>query len=137
LLKTSGVSNKISRKYFLRYLAWMVTLPFAFLAGHAIERHNQLAGNKILRISSQLNNGINFLEDCILIKSADDLLILTSRCTHLGCRISSAENGELVCPCHGSRFDLNGSVVKGPASSSLKPLDYMIDKESGEIVINI
>lgn len=115
----------------------MATLPFAFLAGQAIERHNQLAGKKILRISSQLNNGINFLEDCILIKNADDLIILSSRCPHLGCRISSTENGELVCPCHGSRFDLYGKVVKGPANSSLKSLDYTVDKESGEIVINI
>lgn len=130
------MSNKISRKYFLRYLAWMATFPFAFLAGHAIERHNQLAGKKILRISSQLNNGISFIEDCIIIKNKYDLLILTSRCPHLGCRISSTENGELVCPCHGSRFDLSGKVVKGPANSSLKPLDYTIDTESGEIMIN-
>jgi Rieske Fe-S protein len=42
-------------------------------------------------------------------------------CTHLGCTI--AENGaEFECPCHGSRFDKDGIVMKGPAQNPLKNL---------------
>ncbi len=41
-------------------------------------------------------------------------------CTHQGCAVSSVSNGTIICPCHGSTFDIaDGSVVDGPARSSL------------------
>jgi glycine/D-amino acid oxidase-like deaminating enzyme/nitrite reductase/ring-hydroxylating ferredoxin subunit len=47
------------------------------------------------------------------------------RCTHLGCllRFNAAERS-WDCPCHGSRFDIDGSVLEGPATRALttKPL---------------
>ncbi len=38
------------------------------------------------------------------------------RCTHLGCllRFNGAERS-WDCPCHGSRFDIDGAVLEGPA----------------------
>ena len=41
-------------------------------------------------------------------------------CTHLGCVVpwNKAEN-KFMCPCHGSQYDENGKVVRGPAPLSL------------------
>ncbi|HEY9851524.1 MAG TPA: cytochrome b6-f complex iron-sulfur subunit [Leptolyngbyaceae cyanobacterium] len=41
-------------------------------------------------------------------------------CTHLGCVVpwNVAEN-KFKCPCHGSQYDSNGKVVRGPAPLSL------------------
>jgi len=43
------------------------------------------------------------------------------RCTHLGCllRFNAAERS-WDCPCHGSRFDIDGTVLEGPATASLE-----------------
>jgi len=44
------------------------------------------------------------------------------RCTHLGCllRFNAAERS-WDCPCHGSRFDVDGGVLEGPAVDPLEP----------------
>jgi Rieske Fe-S protein len=43
------------------------------------------------------------------------------RCTHLGCllRFNGAERS-WDCPCHGSRFDVDGAVLEGPAVHPLE-----------------
>ena len=45
-------------------------------------------------------------------------------CTHLGCQLelNTAER-TWDCPCHGSRFDLDGHVIHGPAVDDLAPIE--------------
>lgn len=49
-----------------------------------------------------------------------ELHAVSMRCTHLGClvRFNAAER-TWDCPCHGSRFDVDGAVLEGPASRPL------------------
>ena len=61
---------------------------------------------------------------------------LSAVCTHLGCitRYLSDEKC-IACPCHGSRFDLEGNVIHGPAPRSLPWLDVQTDS-GGNLVVD-
>ena len=41
-------------------------------------------------------------------------------CTHAGCTVAEVLGASINCPCHGSSFNLDGTVAKGPAN---RPLD--------------
>ena len=45
---------------------------------------------------------------------------LSSVCTHAGCNLSAIVDGKLDCPCHGSKFNLDGTVAQGPATTPLE-----------------
>lgn len=51
--------------------------------------------------------------------SATAFVALTAICTHEGCTVSGFESQTYVCPCHGSRYNLSGGVVQGPAPAAL------------------
>jgi Rieske Fe-S protein len=51
----------------------------------------------------------------------DQFYAVTSMCTHMGCTVNTynASQGALPCPCHGSKFHADGTVLNGPATSAL------------------
>ena len=42
-----------------------------------------------------------------------------ARCTHAGCALAIKDGG-IECPCHGSKFNFDGTVARGPATQPLK-----------------
>lgn len=63
--------------------------------------------------------------------TAGTVVALSAVCTHQGCTVTS-DGGELVCPCHGSVFDLSGANVSGPASTPLPEVDVHV--VNGEVL---
>ncbi len=56
---------------------------------------------------------------------------LNAICTHLGCVVpwNSGAN-KFICPCHGSQYDSNGKVVRGPAPLSLALTNVGIEEDN-------
>ena len=75
-----------------------------------------------------------------------DIFVAIGLCTHLGCipilHFDNADlNAELhapggfICPCHGSRFDLAGRVVKNmPAPTNLEIPDYRFTSATNLVI---
>jgi len=63
------------------------------------------------------------------------LYALSAICTHLGCVVARQEEGGFFCPCHGSRFDSQGKVVRGPAPKPLLHLELSISPD-GQLVVD-
>ncbi len=70
----------------------------------------------------------------------EGIAALSTVCPHLGCLVQRQEDGEFICPCHGSEFDTVGKAFSGPAAPgsltwveiSLGPDGRLIvDSESG------
>lgn len=62
------------------------------------------------------------LEVVIVHRPEGDFRAIWRICTHGACTVEyQADRRELVCPCHGSRFDETGAVVEGPARRGLRP----------------
>ena len=56
----------------------------------------------------------------------------SSSCTHKGCAVNKVADGTIDCPCHGSKFNLDGTVAKGPAT---KPLESKAVSVQGDSIV--
>ena len=60
-----------------------------------------------------------------VVKNGGNVEVFAQNCSHLGCSISFNQTaGSFDCPCHGSRFNLDGSVLHGPAQAPLSNLTW-------------
>ena len=60
-----------------------------------------------------------------VVKTSGKTVVYAQNCSHLGCSINfNKDAGSFDCPCHGSRFHLDGSVLHGPAADPLSHLTW-------------
>ena len=66
--------------------------------------------------------------------SDTNVVAYSPECTHLGCAYHWEEGmGEFLCPCHTSRFSIEGNVLSGPAPRPLDRLQVKLD--AGRVLI--
>jgi cytochrome b6-f complex iron-sulfur subunit/menaquinol-cytochrome c reductase iron-sulfur subunit len=58
-----------------------------------------------------------------ILRRGESVRALSAVCPHLGCSIDLAPDLQgFACPCHASRFGLDGAATAGPSPRSLDPL---------------
>lgn len=108
---------------FLFSLFGMLKLPKAAVSASPSKKFN-------VTIPDTLPEGEAFVppgRSVALFRDAEGVFAISTICTHLGCVVKATTKG-FECPCHGSGFMKDGTVVKGPAP---KPLPWLKVSESG------
>jgi len=123
-----------SRRKFLKGIAFFGIfggLLWRFLVP-AKKRHKK-ALLKVQKSDIPLRGALVFKRSrAVVIRQEKEIYALSLVCTHLGCTVNvTAEN--LVCPCHGSVFDREGHVLKGPSDKPLKRLE--VEEQGDKLVV--
>jgi len=69
----------------------------------------------------------------VLALSGGSFAVVSPICKHLGCTVN-IDGPRLLCPCHGSMYDRDGSVLRGPTQA---PLDRFQTEVSSDGVLTI
>jgi len=133
------MAKKMNRRNFFRRLSLGLMLPLGLVSYISINKsRRQTLIQKVSIHESELINGLLF-EGVLVSIQNEEIQFLSTQCSHLGCEIKTLKEGKLICPCHGSQFDLQGHVLKGPAAKKLSTLKfdylapdkiYLVDKSS-------
>ncbi len=75
-----------------------------------------------------------FYNIAIRKSSPDEYEALLMSCTHQQTQLIADSHG-FICPLHGSKFNINGQVTKGPAEKALKK--YSTGLEQDQLVIQL
>jgi Rieske Fe-S protein len=93
------------------------------------EDSDELASTSDIPVSG----GAVFADDDVVVTqpTAGEFKAFSATCTHQGCKVNAVTGGQIVCPCHGSKFAVaDGSVTSGPAKKPLPAKSVTVDGDS-------
>ncbi|MEV5839698.1 Rieske (2Fe-2S) protein [Nocardia sp. NPDC052112] len=77
-------------------------------------------GTALLRTADvPIGSGVLLGDTVVTQPSPGNYQAFSVICTHQGCALNEIAGGTINCPCHGSKFNLDGSVATGPATQPL------------------
>lgn len=123
-----------NRRTFLQIAVAGLAAIFVFLWNKITLQHLNTATSKKYSFPFNKNKLVTFDNEFIII-SQNETRVYSAHCTHLGCKIDKMKGDRLICPCHGSEYDLYGKVIKGPAYKNLKQLNSQISEDGKTITI--
>jgi cytochrome b6-f complex iron-sulfur subunit len=105
-----------------------------------------------LGLPVEFPEGLRFLRDqrLFVIRERNRFHAISAVCTHLGCTvqadvtvegsatsIDASETYRFVCPCHGSKYDGEGTCTAGPAPRPLAWYRLSFAPDDGQLVVNL
>jgi len=108
-----------------------------------------------LGMPNDFPDGLQFLPDqrLYVVREGKTFHAISAVCTHLGCTVraealpkveTTTANGQplrlthrFLCPCHGSRYNGDGTNVSGPAPKPLAWYHLSVAPEDGQLVVDL
>lgn len=70
----------------------------------------------------------------VVVKEGDEISVFSAACPHNGCDVTVSEDeSEFLCPCHHSRFSLDGERIEGQSPRGLDPLQTRVNEGELEV----
>jgi cytochrome b6-f complex iron-sulfur subunit len=88
---------------------------------------------KIVLPLKNINDDITYIAESqiFIYKKKNKLDIYDAHCTHMGCILNfNQAKKQFNCPCHKSRFDINGVKLRGPANRDLDKIAFKIKNKT-------
>ncbi|MCE7935975.1 MAG: hypothetical protein DYG96_15480 [Chlorobi bacterium CHB2] len=93
------------------------------------------------QVDGSVRLAITGLDHKVLVTriSETEFAAVSEVCTHSGCAVGdyNVANKRFQCPCHGSRFAADGSVLRGPAPRALDSYPVTFDASTATIHLEI
>ncbi len=141
-----SLSSSFSRRHFLE-LVGMGAVGIA-AAGSIALSAKYLSPNVVLEPPTQFKVGRpeDFSPGSVTLDKEQKVFIVRAKegnfyalsavCTHLGCIANwKPQEGIIACPCHGSKFSKEGTVIAGPAPKGLQRFALSLD-DRGQLVVD-
>jgi cytochrome b6-f complex iron-sulfur subunit len=83
-------------------------------------------------------HSVTFLQDqqVYIVRMSEGFYAVSAVCTHLGCVTQWKPEAEMIaCPCHGSKFQADGTKVEGPAPRPLPHFAITLTAD-GELLVD-
>ncbi len=141
-IRSSDRASRPSRRDFLKLATSAVLGASGVIGAAGLIRFLDFQAEPMPPNSFDLGPASNYPPDsrtvapdipALIVHTASGFQALSLVCTHLGCTVQQTQGG-FACPCHGSRYDPQGSVTRGPAQQPLRQLDVEVN-DSGHLVV--
>jgi nitrite reductase/ring-hydroxylating ferredoxin subunit len=136
-------SKGVTRREFL-YYAWFSSMAL-FMAGsggatlaYAFPRfkEGEFGGKFVVGKTEEFEDGsVTPVRNgkFFLVRQGDEYMALYQVCTHLGCLVRETEQG-FSCPCHGSKFAKDGTLVASPAPRDMD--EFAVEIVDGNVIVD-
>jgi Rieske Fe-S protein len=126
------VVRRSRRQLLQRLVAVLLGIPLLSALVMMLRRVPETRRAALVVIPPDVQMGLSVVGAAIVIRRPDgSLRAFSGRCPHLGCQIDRIIDDQAVCPCHGSRFRVDGTVSAGPATRPLTRMTVEPDPATG------
>jgi cytochrome b6-f complex iron-sulfur subunit len=137
----------MNRREFLNF-AWLASLGFltvsmggmTFLFAMPRFKEGEFGGTVTVGNAAQLppagSAPLNYPKVKVWLANTDEgVVALYKVCTHLGCLYNwDEQENKFICPCHGSQFQQNGDLLRGPAARGLDRFVVQLLDGQGQVL---
>ncbi|MCD6132974.1 MAG: ubiquinol-cytochrome c reductase iron-sulfur subunit [Deltaproteobacteria bacterium] len=79
---------------------------------------------------------VAYKDEVFVVNLKGRIMAFSAHCTHLGCIVNfNRKKNIFECPCHGSKYAIDGKRICGPTKRGLDKLPFV--KKNGKITVEI